>query len=183
MKKSPLSLKMRAIGLLSQREHSPLELRRKLLRILREQRRAAEMAATAHRGDVSINMVDDRFGTPGGAELDAEAEVETLLGWLQAQGYLSETRFVESRIHARAQRYGSQRIQQELSQHGLSLGADERAALQASELERARAVWQRKFGGRAPQDASERARQTRFLLTRGFAGETVRRVLNSAVED
>ena len=31
--------------------------------------------------------------------------------------------------------------------------------------------------GAPPQDAAERAKQARFLLARGFDGETVRRVL------
>ena len=100
-----------------------------------------------------------------------------MLVWLQAQGYLDESRFVESRVHARAARYGNRRIQQELSQHGLSLDAEAQARLKDSELERAREVWRRKFGGAAPEDASARAKQTRFLVGRGFSSEVVRRVL------
>ena len=43
------------------------------------------------------------------------------------------------------------------------------AQLRATELERARQVWQRKFGT-APRDASDHARQARFLAARGFDG-------------
>ena len=150
----PLSLKMRAITLLAQREHSCSELRRKLLRIARAQRDAAATEAV-------------------------EAEVDELLVWLQAQGYLSEERFVESRIHARAQRYGHLRIQQELAQHGLSLSADSQARLKDSEFERAQAIWQRKFGSPA-EDANGRAKQTRFLLARGFSADVVRQVLRAS---
>ena len=159
----PLSLKMRAIGLLSQREHSLLEMRRKLLRIAREQRAGREQE-------------------PGGEVHDVAEEVEQLLTFLQAQGYLSEARFVESRVHARAQRYGSLRIRQELAQHGLTLGADEQAQLKASELERALVVWQRKFGGQYPVDAAARAKQTRFLLARGFEPELISRLLRAATQ-
>ena len=52
------------------------------------------------------------------------------------------------------------------------------------ELQRARAVWQGKFGARAETpDAAERARQMRFLMSRGFSGETIRRVLRGDFED
>jgi len=170
----PLSLKMRAIGLLSQREHSLLELRRKLLRIAREQR--AARVAEAGLGD-DTGPEDGEEGESSCAD-----EVDTLLAWLQAQGYLSESRFVESRIHARSQRYGSLRIKQELAQHGLSLSAESQAELKATELARAQAIWLRKFGGSYPQDQAARAKQTRFLVARGFAPEVVRRVLRSESE-
>jgi len=48
--------------------------------------------------------------------------------------------------------------------------------MRATELERAREVWRKKFGHTAT-DANERAKQMRFLLTRGFASEAVRRVV------
>ena len=52
------------------------------------------------------------------------------------------------------------------------------------ELARARQVWQRKFGDRpAPADAAGRAKQMRFLTSRGFSGETIRRVLRGDFED
>ena len=54
--------------------------------------------------------------------------------------------------------------------------------LKDTELERARGVWRRRFDG-PPQSLQERARQTRFLLARGFGGDTVRKVLNGAPGD
>jgi regulatory protein len=157
----PMSLKLRAIALLSQREHSRVELRRKLLRIQR-----SNLAKAAE--------VED--------ENEAEAELDPLLDWLQAQGYLSDARFVESRVHVRAPRYGSLRIKQELAQHGLSLSAEAMAELKAQEFERAKAVWLRKFAGQLPVDAAARAKQLRFLLARGFAAETLRKLLRSEDE-
>ena len=137
-----LSLKGRALRLLSQREHSRAELERKL---------------AAH-----------------------EAEPGTLaraLDELQAKGCISEERVVESVIHRRAGKLGTARVQQELLAKGLSsqamIGALEQ--LRSTELERAREVWSRKFGEPA-SDPKERARQMRFLLSRGFAAEVVRKV-------
>lgn len=104
-------------------------------------------------------------------------EVEQLLQWLQQRAYLSEARLVESRINARASRYGNLRIQQELRQLGVAPDEEQQARLKDSEFERAREVWQRKFGGETPVDAPSRARQMRFLAARGFSSEVVRRVL------
>ncbi|MCU0775146.1 MAG: recombination regulator RecX [Ideonella sp.] len=105
-----------------------------------------------------------------------EHEVAPLLDWLQAQRYLSDERFVESRVNARASRLGLRRISAELRQHGVDLPPATRDALAATEAERARAVWSRRFG--APStDPRERARQARFLLARGFDAETVRRLV------
>lgn len=176
--RAPLSLKARAIGLLAQREHSRTELRRKLLRIEQQQRERARLATASSASDedelepATVAFEEEARGGAGG-----EAAVEALLDALAADGYLSETRFVESRLHLRAGRFGSQRIQQELAQHGLKLDAEQQAALRATELERAREVWSKRFGPEPATDASERARQTRFLLARGFAADIVRRLL------
>ncbi|MGA8784485.1 MAG: RecX family transcriptional regulator, partial [Polaromonas sp.] len=54
--------------------------------------------------------------------------------------------------------------------------------LKGSELERAREVWRRKFDGPAA-DAAGRAKQMRFLATRGFGGDVIRRVVSQAEDD
>jgi SOS response regulatory protein OraA/RecX len=50
-----------------------------------------------------------------------------------------------------------------------------------SELERAQAVWQKKFGS-APANMTEKARQMRFLQSRGFGTEVIRRVIHDAAD-
>jgi len=140
------SLKGRALRLLSAREHSRVELERKLARF--EQ---------------------------------APGELRQALDELQAKGFISEQRVVESVLHRRAARLGAARIRQELQDKGLDRQLVEQAVaeLKDSELARARDVWRRKFAG-APASAAERAKQVRFLLTRGFSAEVVRRVLAAA---
>lgn len=137
------SLRARAVRYLSQREHSPLELRRKLLRYCEE-----------------------------------ADEVDALLASLEQAGLLSSERFAQSLIHRRQQRYGNLRIAQELESHGVSGDATAglRQSLKENELARAQAAWARKFQA-LPQDAADRARQTRFLTQRGFSSDTVRAVL------
>ena len=100
---------------------------------------------------------------------------------LTAKGFISEERVLQSVLHQRAPRMGAARLRQELQHKGVSADAiaEALAQLQSTELERARAVWQRRFGV-PPGDAKERARQGRFLLARGFAGAVVGRVLRDA---
>ena len=187
------SLRARGIQLLAQREHSRSELRTKLLRHARADAAADALAAPPDdlAGDPASDLASDPpDGTPDNppppdtpAPPDTpEAAVERTLDWLQAHHYLDDTRFVESRIHARAARFGAARIRQELARHGVAIPPDAAAALKASERERARAVWQRKFGV-PPVDAADRARQMRFLAGRGFAPDTIRRVVGGDDDD
>jgi regulatory protein len=107
-------------------------------------------------------------------------QLKTALDELQAKGFIDEQRVVDSVLHRRGQRLGAGRIRQELQAKGVDADrvALAMASLKATELERAREVWRRKFGAR-PKDASEQARQARFLAARGFAGDVVRRVLDT----
>ncbi len=177
-----LSLKARALEWLAQREQSRIELRRKLLRLARtDEARALQARQESERSDTESC---DRG--PSGLCVDQsdrdEAEptmaqrVEDLLDWLEANRYLSSERFIESRVHARASRFGNLRIRQELKEHGLAMPAEAADALKASELDRARVVCSRKFAAPA-QSAQEQAQQMRFLIGRGFSPEVVRRVV------
>ena len=67
------------------------------------------------------------------AAADPAAEVDALLDWLAAHRHLSDERFVESRVHARAARYGNLRIRQELAQHGAAIDAATAEQLKSSE--------------------------------------------------
>jgi len=107
-----------------------------------------------------------------------------VLDALQAKDFINEGRVVESLIHRRSAKLGTQRIKQELQAKGLEPEAVAQAlqTLRASEVERAREVWRKKFGVPAV-DATERAKQMRFLASRGFGGDTIRRVVSGGDED
>jgi len=141
-----LSLKGRALRLLGGREHSRVELERKL---------------ASHEQE------------PG--------QLRKVLDELQAKGFISDERVVESVINRRAAKLGAGRIRQELKAKGLDeeLVGQAMAQLRGSELERAREVWRGKFGA-PPSGPAEWARQARFLAARGFPGELVARVLKEA---
>jgi regulatory protein len=139
------SLKGRALRLLGVREHSRLELERKLVQFEEE---------------------------PG--------SLAAALDELQAKGFISEQRVLESVINRRAPKLGALRIQQELKARGLQPEAVDAAVadLRVSELARAQALWHKKFDTPAT-DAKERARQARFLAARGFGGDVIRRVVRA----
>jgi len=113
----------------------------------------------------------------------SEDEIDRLLDRLESRRLLSDERFTESLIHRRSSRFGVARIRQELAQHGVSAedAAESLAALRGSELDRARAVWLKRFG-EPPVDQSDRLRQMRFLASRGFSHEVIRRLLRSEPE-
>ena len=143
------SLKMRAVGYLSRREHARGELARKL---------------AAHAED--------------------PAEVEAVLDSLEKEGWLSNERFAQGLVHRRAARQGTARIVQELRQHGVDDNqvAELRDQLRATEYERALEVWKKRFQAR-PQDRAAYAKQARFLASRGFAHDVIRRILGEGDED
>jgi regulatory protein len=111
-------------------------------------------------------------------------DLPRILDELQAKGFISEQRVVESLLHRRAARLGAGRIRQELQAKGIAPELVARAVqdLRGTELARAREVWQRRFGAPAA-DAAGRAKQARFLAARGFTGEVVRRVVAGAFDD
>jgi regulatory protein len=143
------SLRARALRLLARREHSRLELQRKL---------------APHAPDPE--------------------ELENLIGDLVRRGWLSEQRVVEQLVHARRGKHGSQRIRQELLDKGIAeeLVAQALPQLRDGDADAARALWQRKFGT-LPRNMAERAKQVRFMQSRGFALETVLRVIKQGGED
>ena len=111
-------------------------------------------------------------------------ELTKALDELQARDFINDGRAIESVIHRRSGKLGAARVKQELAAKGLSgeAVAAALAQLKDSELDRAREVWRKKFGT-PPQDAQERSKQIRFLITRGFAAEVVRKVVQGADED
>lgn len=146
----------RAVQLLARREHSRADLARKL-----GQRR----------------RLDD-------AEPPDPSAISALLDELERQGLLSDERFAMQRARQRGQRYGDARVRRELQQSGIAapLAVAAIRGLSEPELQRARAVWLRRFG-QLPASRDDRARQGRFLQARGFSMESIRRVLGGAADE
>jgi regulatory protein len=146
---STLSLKGRALRALATREHSRVELERKL------------------------------------ASLETEpGELAKVLDELVAKGFIDEQRVADSVVHRRAAKLGTARVVQELKAKGVDASAvlEATAALKATESERAREIWRKKFGSPGV-DAVARAKQMRFLASRGFAPEVIRKVVGGDVDE
>lgn len=146
------SLLARAVALLARRDHSRFELAAKLRRRL--------------------------------AEDEDPAEVDRVLDSLQRDGLLSDERFAGALTRTRAARFGDARLRHDLKLSGVAPETAARAvaAVQGTELERAHAVWARRFGT-LPQSTAERLRQARFLQARGFSSDTIRRVLRGLPQE
>ena len=112
-----------------------------------------------------------------------QEDVEALLEDLSRRRLLSDERYAESRAHALSRKYGAARIAHELRAKGLDKELAEQAsgAARATEVDRAREVWRRKFRV-APRTREERAKQMRFLQSRGFSFDAIRAVVGGPGE-
>ena len=119
------------------------------------------------------------------ASLGTREEIDLVLAEMEASQLQSDSRTAESWLRGNAARLGSSRLRHSLKSRGLAPELIEAQIEQADlpdEMDRARAVWSRKFSA-APSNAKEWARQARFLQSRGFAGDVVRRLLKEPREE
>ena len=107
-------------------------------------------------------------------------DVESLLDDLMNRNWLSDERTAEQVVQHGRSRFGTQHIVHELRQKGISeeLINPTLPELKESELTTAREVWSRKFGI-LPQNDKEKAKQMRFLQSRGFGFDVIFQVLRS----
>ena len=125
-----------ALNLLARREHSRLELRRKLL-------------ARSHAEDLADEVLDK----------------------LQRERLLDEARFAEQFVRSRTGRgQGPAKIRAQLLQRGVdeSLIDTVLAEAECDWAALAAAARRKRFGAASPGAYRERARQSRFLKSRGF---------------
>ena len=109
----------------------------------------------------------------------AEA-LQGLLQELVQKKQLSDERYAEARAHQLSRKYAAGRIRQDLKAHGVADAVAERVSSQG-DLEKAKAILARKY--RAPATTrEENAKRARFLQSRGFPYDIIRRALNSGTE-
>ena len=136
-------LRQQAIRLLARREHTRVELARKL------------------------------------SSLGTREEIDVVLTELESTQMQSDSRTAEAWLRGNAARLGASSLRYTLKSRGLAPELIEEQIAQADlpdEMARARAAWSRKFSA-APGNPKEWARQARFLQSRGFASDVVRRLL------
>ena len=113
------------------------------------------------------------------------AEIEAVIERMRELGLQSDERYAEAFVRSKATRFGAARLRNELARRGIDRDRiDEALAGECveSEAERARAVLRGRFSS-PPADAREWARQARFLQTRGFAPELIRKLLKEPYDE
>jgi regulatory protein len=115
---------------------------------------------------------------------ESREEVEAVLDDLAARKLLSDERYAEARTSTLVRKFGVSRIAHELRRQGVAEETVTQATetARATELERAREAWRRKFGVVAP-DRAGRAKQMRFLQSRGFSFDVIRKVVGGETDD
>ena len=102
--------------------------------------------------------------------------LEGTLNWLERANKLSNQRFAEIRAHVLARKYGAAKIRQDLQSKGVSEEIAARAVAELDDVARAKEILARKY--RAPATShEERAKRARFLQSRGFSGDVIRRLV------
>lgn len=114
---------------------------------------------------------------------DADS-ITAILDDFKARGWLNDARFTEQMVHARRAKFGSSKIVHELREKGVESTLIEGAIeqLKETELASAKEIWQKKYKN-APANRDEWAKQARFLQSRGFSFDTIKKVLNTQTDD
>ena len=157
------SLKARALRLLSMREYSRKDLAAKL-----EEAVARMLKLTSAEDGAELSA----------PEIPIKIQIEAVLDDFEARGWLSDQRFAEALVRRRSERFGTRKIQDELAQAGVDSAktAELLRNLKETEYQRAHELWLRKFGVLATEQ-KERARQYRFLASKGFSSAVVSKVV------
>lgn len=115
---------------------------------------------------------------------DESDDIPALLADFKARGWLSDARFTAQLINARKVKFGSAKVAHELKEKGIAddLIADAVSEIKENELEHATEVWRKKFKAVA-SDRHEWAKQARFLQSRGFGFDTIKKVLSKQDND
>ena len=136
---APKPLKARAVALLARREYSRAELR-------------------------------ERLAVGGERNAAALTDIDAVLDELAALGYLSDTRFAKALVQQKSGGYSRRAIGAVLKARGVAgeAATDALAGSEIDDQDAMVALWQRRFG-KPPADEKQKARQVRFLQSRGFA--------------
>jgi regulatory protein len=145
----PKTLKARAIALLARREYSRAELR-------------------------------DKLAAGGDHDAAGADAVEALLDELAALGFLSDARFAQSVVRQKSGGYSKRAIGATLKARGVEGEAATHAlsGVDIDDFDAMVALWRRRFGA-PPANDKEKARQVRFLQSRGFSLSAIFKLLKS----
>ena len=117
-------------------------------------------------------------------ENDDVDSITAILDDFKTRGWLSDVRFTEQMVHARSAKFGSSKIIHELREKGVESTLIECAVeqLKETELTSAKEIWQKKYKN-VPVNREEWVKQARFLQSRGFGFDVIKKVLNQQITD
>ena len=114
----------------------------------------------------------------GGGQADTIARV---IQDLKQRNYLSDQRFADMFVQSRMERGdGPLKIRHELENRGIAESIIDQNLNQSDQIweKVLLKVWSKKFGEVMPSNYKEWARQARFLQSRGFTSELIRKVVS-----
>ncbi len=114
---------------------------------------------------------------------DEHDDIPALLDDFKKRGWLSDVRFTEQLVQARKAKFGSAKVAHELRGKGIAEDLIVHAveAVKSDEFAHAAEVWRKKYKA-APSNRDEWAKQARFLQSRGFGFDVIKKLLNSEKE-
>ncbi len=106
--------------------------------------------------------------------------IEDLLDTLSSEGLQSDERFTESFVHHSLNKgQGPNKIKQELKQRGIDSSLIEQC-MESKSIDwmgLAEEVRLKKYGETIPNDYQNKAKQSRFLYSRGFSSDVINQLL------
>jgi regulatory protein len=106
------------------------------------------------------------------AHAESSSALDLVLTELEKRKQLSEARFAEARARRLSRKYGAARIRHDLKAKGVPDDLVARFSSPEDEVQRARAILERKY--RAPATTrEEKAKRMRFLQSRGFRTDVI----------
>lgn len=110
-------------------------------------------------------------------------DLPALLDELQSLGFLSDARFAEQLAHRHRGRHGPLTVERELRRRGVADDVVDATldAARSTEYDEAQRILRRKFAA-APASMQDWAKQGRYLQTRGFSLDVIRRLLRAPIE-
>lgn len=114
----------------------------------------------------------------------ANDKISVILDDFKKRDWLSDARFTEQLVHARQSKFGSARVANELHEKGVAddLIANAVEEIKVNELDNAREVCRKKFKA-SPSSREDWAKQARFLQSRGFGFDVIKKVLKKQASD
>ncbi len=141
--------------------------------------KARAIAALARR-DYSRTELRARLLATGAAPDEADAALDEV----SSLGYLSDARFAQAEVSRKTGAWSRRAIAASLRDKGVAaeIAGAALAAHDADDRDVMIALWRRRFGA-PPADERDKARQVRFLQSRGFPLSAILRLLRAPPRD